>query len=63
MVDSILNLVKTPFYFESFEDVQPFFKKIIDKYKQMNYSEFESSVFKGFENDLQEIVSGIKLIS
>ncbi|MBK9254017.1 MAG: V-type ATP synthase subunit A [Saprospiraceae bacterium] len=63
MVDSVLNVLKSPFYFESFEDVQPFFKKIINKYKQMNYSEFESEPFRAFEEELQEIVSECKLIS
>jgi V/A-type H+-transporting ATPase subunit A len=63
MVDSVLKLINSPFYFESFEDVQPFFKKVIDKYKQMNYSEFESESFKGFEDELQKIVEGRKMIS
>jgi len=63
MVDSVLKLINSPFYFESFEDVQPFFKKVIDKYKQMNYSEFESASFKGFEDELQKIVEGRKMIS
>lgn len=63
MVDSILKLINSPFYFESFEDVQPYFKKIIDKFKQMNYSEFGSELFKGFEVELQNIVEGKKMIS
>ncbi|MFZ1559867.1 MAG: V-type ATP synthase subunit A [Saprospiraceae bacterium] len=61
MTDNVLKLINTPFYFESFEDVQPFFKKIIDKYKQMNYSEFESEAFNIFEEELQKITEGKKM--
>jgi len=61
MTDTVLKLINTPFYFESFEDVQPFFKKIIDKYKQMNYSEFESEAFNIFEGELQKITESKKM--
>jgi len=63
MVDSVLKLIDRSYYFESFEDVQPFFKKVIDKFKQMNYSEFESESFKVFEEELQKIAEGKKVIA
>ena len=56
MVDKILEIVDAPFSFDSFEDVQPFYKRIIDKLRQMNYSEFESEQFVQYEADLREIV-------
>lgn len=63
MTQSILQLTDTPFIFDSFDEVQPFFKKIIDKYKQMNYSEFESDAFWGFEKEISELVDKSKKVS
>ncbi len=57
MVDKIMEVVDAPFEFESFEEVQPFYKRIIDKLRQMNYSEFESEQFRQNESDLKEIVA------
>jgi len=43
--------------FDNFEEVRNFFKKIIYILKQMNYSEFQSDEFVGFENELQQIIN------
>ncbi|MCG6186794.1 V-type ATP synthase subunit A [Maribellus maritimus] len=56
MMDKVLEVYHTDFHFDSFEDVNPYFKKIINVFKQMNYSEFESDDFKKYENELQEII-------
>jgi len=45
------------FRFDSFEEVAPFFKKVINAFKQMNFSEFESPQFKGFEAELQAVLN------
>ena len=42
MMDKVLEVYHTDFQFESFEEVNPYFKKIINVFKQMNYSEFET---------------------
>ncbi|MGB4840166.1 MAG: V-type ATP synthase subunit A [Saprospiraceae bacterium] len=63
MTDSVMDLLDFPFHFESFDEVQPFFKKIIGKYKQMNYSEFESKAFKDFEDEILSISEGSKMKS
>jgi V/A-type H+/Na+-transporting ATPase subunit A len=57
MVDKILEIVDAPFEFDSFEEVQPFYKRVIDKLRQMNYSEFESEQFRQNEAELKEIVA------
>ncbi len=41
------------FIFESFEDVAPYFKKMINSLKQMNFCEFGSGQFKEFESELE----------
>jgi V/A-type H+-transporting ATPase subunit A len=57
MVDVILDIVNSPFRFDSFEEVQPFYKRIIDKLRQMNYAVFESEQFVQYEAELREIVA------
>lgn len=56
MVNKIFEIMDTGFHFERFDEVQPFFKKIIDKLRQMNYSEFEGGQFRQFEENLKELV-------
>ncbi len=56
MMNKVLEVYKTKFEFDSFEEVNPYYKKIINVFKQMNYSEFHSDKFKKFENELQEII-------
>ncbi|WP_319228943.1 V-type ATP synthase subunit A [Draconibacterium orientale] len=57
MLEKVLNINNTPFSFEHFEEVNPYFKEIINVLKQMNYSEFESEQFKKFEKELEEILN------
>jgi V/A-type H+-transporting ATPase subunit A len=57
MMNKVLDVYKTHFTFESFEEVNPYFKKIINVFKQMNYSEFESDQFKKFERELDALIS------
>ncbi len=56
MVDKVLNLLAEEFSFAAFEEVAPYFKRIIDTLRQMNYSEFESDAFYNFETNLQTIL-------
>lgn len=55
MMDKVLKICDTHFQFENFEEVNPYFKNIINVFKQMNYVEFHSQKFKKFENELQEL--------
>lgn len=54
MLDKVLDLVHRDMKFESFEEVNPYFKKLINIMKQMNYSEFKSADFKKYEAELEE---------
>ncbi|MBN2544522.1 MAG: V-type ATP synthase subunit A [Spirochaetes bacterium] len=56
MLDLILMICETNFNFESFEKVPPYFKRIINILKQMNYSEFKQDNFYNFENELKEVI-------
>jgi V/A-type H+/Na+-transporting ATPase subunit A len=56
MLSSVLSVADSGFEFNNFEEVSGFFKEIINLYKQMNYSEFESEQFAKNEADLQGLL-------
>jgi len=56
MLENILSLCESDFKFDSFTEVDLYFKRIINQYKQMNYSEFKSEKFNNFENELNQII-------
>lgn len=56
MLSSVLNVTDTEFNYDHFEDVSTFFKNIINVYKQMNYSEFESEKFKKYHEELKALL-------
>ncbi len=53
MMDKVLDVCQMDFEFESFEEVTPYFKEIINTFRQMNYSEFKSDKFYSFEKELE----------
>lgn len=61
MVEKVLEIYQTDFEFDSFEEVIPYFKRIINNLKQMNYSGFMSDEFKRFEEELQNIIAERKV--
>ncbi len=56
MLERILGICDVEFNFDSFEEVNPFFKKIINLFKQMNYSKFESDEFRNFDNEIDTLI-------
>jgi V/A-type H+/Na+-transporting ATPase subunit A len=57
MLSKVLGVVEGSFSFNHFEDVGTFFKEVINEFKQMNYSEFESDKFKQHEKALEELLN------
>lgn len=57
MLDIVLDICNTSLEFDSFEEVNPYFKRIINTLKQMNYSDFKSEAFNKFENELMGILN------
>jgi V/A-type H+-transporting ATPase subunit A len=53
MLSSVLNVADAEFTFKGFEEISGFFKEVINFYKQMNYSEFDSDQFKALEKSLE----------
>ncbi len=61
MLEHVLNICNTEFNFESFTEVDIYFKRIINQYKQMNYSEFKSEKFIKHEKELLKIIDERKV--
>jgi len=57
MLDKVLSVCDMDFEFDSFEEVGNYFKRIINQFKQMNYSVMDSEEFKNFENELESILN------
>ena len=57
MLNRIVDVCHTEFKFDNFLDVMDYFKKMINVFKQMNYSEFESEQFKAFNVQLDELLN------
>ncbi|MCK9301666.1 MAG: V-type ATP synthase subunit A [Bacteroidales bacterium] len=54
MLELILSICDAKFNFDSFEEINPYFKRIINAMKQMNYSEFNSENFNKYLNDVNQ---------
>ena len=57
MLEEVLKVVDKEFSFNHFEEVSGYFKKVINEFKQMNYSEFESDKFKRHKEDLEKLIA------
>ncbi|MCK5736414.1 MAG: V-type ATP synthase subunit A [Spirochaetaceae bacterium] len=53
----VKGICEKGFSFESFEDVAPYFKRMINALKQMNFCEFDTGQFKEFESELHTILN------
>jgi V/A-type H+-transporting ATPase subunit A len=56
MLDKVLNITNKKFNFDNFDDVNTFFKRLINQLKQMNYAEWESEKFKSYERELNDMM-------
>jgi len=61
MMTLILGICDTEFEFKGFEEVQDYFKKMINILKQMNYSKFQSDQFVEYETKLNDLIKERKL--
>ena len=58
MLDRVVNVCRSEFKFDTFLEVMDYFKKMINIFKQMNYSEYESEQFKKFNEQLDALIDG-----
>ncbi len=57
MLNKVVNICHTEFKFNTFNEVMEYFKKMINLFKQMNYSEYESDQFKQFNEQLDALIA------
>lgn len=57
LLNQVLDVVDSNYEFEDFNEVSNYFKRIINIFKQMNYSEFETDDYYKYEQELKSIVS------
>jgi len=62
MLEEVLKVYNTKFNFTSFEEVNPFFKAVINIFKQMNYSEFRSEKFNNYLQQLNNKLNERKAV-
>jgi V/A-type H+-transporting ATPase subunit A len=56
MLTKVLEVISREYSFNHFEEVGGFFKEVINEFKQMNYSEYESDKFRQHEKELEELL-------
>jgi V/A-type H+-transporting ATPase subunit A len=56
MLKKIIGICRTEFVFENFTEASEYFKKLINLFKQMNYSEFKSEKFFGYDKQVDAFV-------
>ena len=57
MFEKVLDICKTAFKFNNFNECIDFYKRIINNMRQMNYAVFQSNEFKKYEKELSKIIS------
>ncbi len=56
MLNLVLKTCDTPLAFSNYEELQPYYTKLINSLRQMNYQPFESADFKRYESELEKIL-------
>ncbi|MCD7937970.1 MAG: V-type ATP synthase subunit A [Tannerellaceae bacterium] len=57
MLNRVVDICRTEFRFETFTEVMEYFKGMINVFRQMNYSVYESEQFNTFNKQLDELVA------
>ena len=57
MLDKVVKICHAEFRFDTFLEVMEYFKQMINIFKQMNYSEYESDQFKKFNDQLDALLA------
>jgi len=56
MLNKVVDICHAEFKFDTFTEVMDYFKNMINVFKQMNYSEYESEMFEKFNVQLDELL-------
>jgi V/A-type H+/Na+-transporting ATPase subunit A len=61
MMNLVTRIVRDDYEIDSFDEVNKYFREVINLLKQMNYEPFESEEFKKFEAELNELLKKHKV--
>jgi len=61
LVNTVLDICKSNYNFDDFEDVNKFFKRIVNLINQMKYTNFESQEFYAAEKELKDFIATKKI--
>lgn len=61
MLNLVMDICHSDFRFDSFTEVNSYFKRVINQLRQMNYSEYESEKFNQYEEELNNIINERKV--
>ncbi len=56
LLNRIIDVCHTEFRFANFNEVMDYFKKLINLFKQQNYSEYKSDAFYKYEREIDEMI-------
>jgi V/A-type H+/Na+-transporting ATPase subunit A len=56
MVEFVLDVCQREFPFSNFEEVASFYKKLINDFKQLNYSEYQSDKYNDLKSQIEESI-------
>jgi len=57
MLQLVLKLCRTELVFENYEQLQPYYSRLINVLRQMNYQPFQSDRFKAYESEMEAILA------
>jgi V/A-type H+-transporting ATPase subunit A len=57
MFNMVLDICSRDFNFNTFEDCTAFFKELINLFRQMNYSQWESDKFDDYKKQIEQLVA------
>jgi V/A-type H+-transporting ATPase subunit A len=61
MVNKVVDVCRSEFNFANFNEVMEYFKRMINLFKQQNYSDYKSEAFYGFEKEIAALISERKI--
>ena len=61
LLELVLRVCATSYAFETYEELQPYYTRMINVLKQMNYTVFHSEEFKNWESQLNSIMDERKV--
>lgn len=56
ILNTVIDICRTEFEFDSFLDVMDYFKKLINLCKQMNYAEYKSEKFEDYKQQIRRML-------